>query len=62
MTAPAVHPLAEAFHTLYDLKDAAAARGDDEARLAAYEALTALRYVFEVEGVEMPRRFDGAGR
>jgi hypothetical protein len=52
--------LVEAYHVIYDMKDA---HLDDTAiRTAAYETLAHLATLIELTGGAAPRRFDSAGR
>lgn len=55
------HPLVVAYHTIYDVKDAAPPVGVDvgsSARYVAYETLGKLAELMTLVGVEVPNRSD----
>lgn len=52
--------LIEAFHAIYDVKDAHL--DEDDIRVAAYNALRELELLMHLTGYEVPDRYDGTGR
>jgi len=52
--------LTEAFHVLFDIKEAAA--GHDPGWYYTYEAINRLKDIMEANGIEVPKRYDGDGR
>lgn len=52
--------LTEAFHSIYDAKDANLS--NETVRVQAYDALAALAALMQTLNVPVPRRFDGEGR
>jgi len=55
--------LVEAYHVLFDIKDAGdASRIADTKARAAWDAIQALDALMREDGIDVPRRFDGDGR
>lgn len=52
--------LTEAYHLVFDIKDALVKRPSD--RYKAYEAANAIANLMQALEVEVPERFDGEGR
>jgi hypothetical protein len=54
------HPLVEAFHAVYDVKDAH--HSNEYVRVLGYETLSRIKDLMIHLDIEVPRRYDKEGR